>query len=256
LRLLDRRCAQVPILVGWYVAVGQRAGLQVFPVTTPYHTFVRYDDGAVRFNIELTEGGASFDDAVYLKGYGISSLPTRNELQRLSTRCLLAAAWAGLDRITRLGGNASQYQVTTANALALDAECLPAALAAAQDAKPAESKDRIFRTMHAVAGRWRRYAVVGDAQGDLYRQVGDEPKALRAYNEAAKATIRQDEPLFTTNLYYKIAAIHAARAKRGEALVDSVQRFNKAILACLRRDPTHQRAKELLESMGGHVGPR
>jgi hypothetical protein len=56
-------CSSLPVL---YVAVGRRLGYPLKLVTTKGHMFVRWENGAERFNIEATARGLSrFDDEYY-----------------------------------------------------------------------------------------------------------------------------------------------------------------------------------------------
>src|SRR5262245_26447282 len=56
-------CFSMPLL---YVAVGQRLGYPIYPVTAPDHNFVRYADPFfARQNIEVTSGGKYFTDQSY-----------------------------------------------------------------------------------------------------------------------------------------------------------------------------------------------
>jgi tetratricopeptide (TPR) repeat protein len=49
-----------------YVLIGERLDLPIRMVVVPGHAFVRWDDGAVRRNIETTAGGGMISDADYL----------------------------------------------------------------------------------------------------------------------------------------------------------------------------------------------
>jgi tetratricopeptide (TPR) repeat protein len=55
-------CLSLSIL---YLSLGERLGLPLYGVVVPGHFFVRYDSGAVRFNIETTARGASATDDHY-----------------------------------------------------------------------------------------------------------------------------------------------------------------------------------------------
>ncbi len=74
-RLLDTKqgnCVTMPLL---YVAVAQRLGWPVYPVTVPDHFFVRYVDPALdQQNIEATSGGAYVSDERYAKEFTVSKL--------------------------------------------------------------------------------------------------------------------------------------------------------------------------------------
>jgi regulator of sirC expression with transglutaminase-like and TPR domain len=61
-----------------YVAVAQRLGWPVYPVTVPDHYFVRYVDPSFRYqNIEATSGGAYVPDERYAKDFMVSETGRR-----------------------------------------------------------------------------------------------------------------------------------------------------------------------------------
>ncbi|HEV8198910.1 MAG TPA: tetratricopeptide repeat protein [Candidatus Polarisedimenticolia bacterium] len=62
-----------------YLSVAEELTLPVFPVATPSHVFLRYDDGTTRINIE-TDGGASIPDERYIETQRISSDSIRREV--------------------------------------------------------------------------------------------------------------------------------------------------------------------------------
>jgi predicted esterase len=70
--VLKSRAGNVFTLAALYAAVAAELGLPVFPVATPYHGFARYDDGKRQVNVEPTELGGHFDDAIYVEGYGLA----------------------------------------------------------------------------------------------------------------------------------------------------------------------------------------
>ena len=55
-----------------YLALTDKLGLPVFEVDVPAHTFVRYDDGERRFNIETTNGGNFRSDEEIIKRFTIA----------------------------------------------------------------------------------------------------------------------------------------------------------------------------------------
>jgi regulator of sirC expression with transglutaminase-like and TPR domain len=77
-RLLDTKqgnCFTMPLL---YVAVAQRLGWPVYPVSLPDHFFVRYADPAFHEqNIEATSGGAYVPDERYAKDFRVSEIGRR-----------------------------------------------------------------------------------------------------------------------------------------------------------------------------------
>ena len=59
-------------VAGVYLSVADELGLPVYAVGTPFHVFLRYDDGVTRINIE-TDGGASLTNGQYFEQARISS---------------------------------------------------------------------------------------------------------------------------------------------------------------------------------------
>jgi regulator of sirC expression with transglutaminase-like and TPR domain len=79
-----------------YLAVAERLGLEVRGVVGPGHVFMRYDDGARRFNIEPTLGGRQLSDVRYRAMLDVSedALERGLFLRTLSTREFLAEVLA------------------------------------------------------------------------------------------------------------------------------------------------------------------
>lgn len=90
--LLTRRgnCVSLPVL--WF-AIAERLGYPVYAVSAPQHTFLRYDDGQFRSNIEATSGGGDHADAVIIEDLGIPDEAVRSgaELRSLTKREYLAS---------------------------------------------------------------------------------------------------------------------------------------------------------------------
>jgi len=64
-------CYTLPLL---YIAVAQRVGYPIYPVSVPDHIFVRYVDPKFKEqNIEVTSRGKYYDDASYIEDFAISS---------------------------------------------------------------------------------------------------------------------------------------------------------------------------------------
>ena len=64
-------CYTMPLL---YVAVAQRLGYPIYPVSAPDHMFVRYANPAFKEqNIEVTSGGKYFSDDEYVEDFAVSS---------------------------------------------------------------------------------------------------------------------------------------------------------------------------------------
>ena len=82
-------CYTIPLL---YIAVAQRLGYPLYPVSAPDHMFVRYvDPSFTEQNIETTSGGKYFPDQYYIEGFAISirGLKTGSYLRTLTYRQFL-----------------------------------------------------------------------------------------------------------------------------------------------------------------------
>jgi regulator of sirC expression with transglutaminase-like and TPR domain len=63
-------CYTMPLL---YVAVAQRLGYPIYPVSAPDHLFVRYVDPSFKEqNVETTSGGKYFADEEYIKRFSVN----------------------------------------------------------------------------------------------------------------------------------------------------------------------------------------
>jgi hypothetical protein len=71
-------CSSMPVL---YVAVGRRLGYPLKLVTTKGHMFVRWENGAERFNIEATTHGLSRFDDDYYRHWPFEISPTEEAAQ-------------------------------------------------------------------------------------------------------------------------------------------------------------------------------
>lgn len=70
--VLTRRRGNCLGLTSLYLILAERLSLPIHGVHVPSHCFARYDDGAVRFNIETGEKGADRSDARYRREYGLA----------------------------------------------------------------------------------------------------------------------------------------------------------------------------------------
>ncbi|MHC4153533.1 MAG: tetratricopeptide repeat protein [Planctomycetota bacterium] len=64
-------CLSLSIL---YLALAERLGLPIYGMVVPGHFFVRYDDGAVRLNIETTSNGGVAADEHYMSRFKVPAL--------------------------------------------------------------------------------------------------------------------------------------------------------------------------------------
>ncbi|MBI4601888.1 MAG: tetratricopeptide repeat protein [Planctomycetes bacterium] len=84
-----------------FLAVGERLGLPLQGVSVPQHLFVRWDDGRVRRNIEVTDFGREVTDSEYIEGRAGQRIPPESLergvfLRSLTKRELLAGVLANL----------------------------------------------------------------------------------------------------------------------------------------------------------------
>lgn len=75
-----------------YLSLSERLGLSIYPVLTPAHIFVRYDDGDVRINIETLMSGVCVTDAEYISNKKIpqSSLDKQFYLKNINKKQFVA----------------------------------------------------------------------------------------------------------------------------------------------------------------------
>jgi poly(3-hydroxybutyrate) depolymerase len=249
-------------LTGIYCAVARELGLPVWPVVSPYHAFGRYDDGAERVNAEMTQAGGHFDDAVYEEGYALR-IPAAGTLKSQGTGPLLAAM---LGSIASAANGAVEPDLAAAlsrRAMELDPTCLPATLISARIDQAAGRPREATAALQRLARTWRGYAEPPGMLGDLRRAAGDTPGAIEFYQAAIRARIK---PLglaagFDAEVWCRIAEIHADRYEQARragdpAWASHLNRCSAALMACLRLNPGHPRAREVLVRIGGRtVGP-
>ncbi|HUT32239.1 MAG TPA: transglutaminase family protein [Planctomycetota bacterium] len=259
-RVLKDRKGSVFTLTGLYVAVAAELGLPVCPVVTPYHAFARYDDGKETVNVEATELGGEFDDAIYTTGYGLRALPSAATLKSKGAAQLLAAEVAALGSMARKGGSPDKAAAATALALGLDPTCFDAllleALAARDDKQPKEA----FQALRRAVEAWPDYAAPRLLQGELLQEGGSDRQAVDAYAKGIAARLKPYGAAAGLNaeFYYRTAAIYAPLARQAiqaqrAAAVTYLNKFNEAILGALKNNPYHPGARKLLEEMGGSV---
>lgn len=79
-RSRDGYCLSLSIVA---LALAESAGMPLFGVAAPNHFFVRYDDGHVKLNLELTRGGAIVPDDEYRDRMGGAWKPESVYLRKL-----------------------------------------------------------------------------------------------------------------------------------------------------------------------------
>lgn len=71
--LLDKKEGQCMSFSYLYLVIAEKLNLPIFLVTVPYHTFVRYDDGVTKFDIETMREGKVLEDKDYIEWKSIPS---------------------------------------------------------------------------------------------------------------------------------------------------------------------------------------
>jgi len=259
-RVLKSRMGNVFTLTGIYVAVATELGLPVAPVVSPYHAFARYDDGTDVVNVEMTEAGGHFDDAIYKVGYGLAKIPTAKTLKERGAASLLAAQLAVLSAMASKAGTTQKAKAAAQAALDLDRDCYGAlyifALAAREKKQPKEA----LKWLGRLAQAWPDYAAPRLSEGEIHAQLGSRKDAVGAYREGIRAKLKPygAAPAFDAELYYRIAEIYAAASQEARkakriSWVNYYNKCNRALLNSLKLNPHHRRARELLIKMGGKI---
>ena len=259
-RVLKSRKGSTFALAGLYAAAAGELGLPVYPVVTPYHAFARYDDGTETINIETSEAGGEFDDEVYAVGYGLRKMPSAAALKSKATRELLAAHLAELGGMARTAGSAEKAAAAAKAALALDPDCYGALYLQALAAKDADPAQDALKALAAVTRAWPDYAAPRLIEGELLAKGGSGRKAVEAYERGIAAKLKPYGAAagFDAELYYRIAAVYAGVARealkaRKTSAVTYLNKFNEAVVRCLKRNPNHAAARKLLQEMGGSM---
>jgi len=257
-RVLANRAGSAATLAGVYAAVGRKLGLPVRPVVTPYHTFVRHDDGTTQLNVELTESGGSFADSVYLRGYGLRAMPGGAEPDRTANAKLLAWHAAALGLMARQAGQKTQASAAAKLALSLDPDCYRAIVLTALGERDERRFAGAVRTIRRLTARWPDYAAPRMLEGELLAALGDKIGAVRAYRAAIAAPIKPHARTkgYDAELYFRIAEIYAPLARAAldrnqPAGLRYMRLFHKNIVECLRNNRRHDRARDLFTEMGG-----
>jgi predicted esterase/tetratricopeptide (TPR) repeat protein len=259
-RLLKLHRGNVFALTGLYVAVAGELGLPVFAVTSPYHAFAWFDDGKEAVNVEMTEAGGHFGDAVYTVGYGLRNLSSARTVKAKGTPMLLAAQLAALGNMARRAGQPDKAAAAARLALTLDPDCFRALLLEAHAAKEAKQSGDALKSLDRLVRAWPDYAEPRLLQGEILAESGSGSQAVEAYSRGVSARLKPygATAAVDAELYYRIAAIWAPMAR--EALkvqklsaVTYMNKFNEAIVAALRNNPSHPGARRLLEEMGGRI---
>lgn len=259
-RVVKARKGSVFTLTAVWLLVARRLGLPAMAVVTPYHAFGRYDDGDEEFNVETTEVGGHFDDAVYRTGYGLPHLPGYPSGRGGGDKALLAAHLAALATMAWEAGDGDKAARAARLAVAAHPESFGGLLSLVLAAKEERDRRRALALLDTLAKAWPAYATPRLIQGETFAEIGERSKAIAAYRMAARAPLKPYglAAAFDAECHYRIAAIIAADVKRalarGSLSAPALLRdFNEAILECLKRNPMHQAARKLLREMGGQI---
>jgi tetratricopeptide (TPR) repeat protein len=179
------------------------------------------------------------------------------------TARLLAAELAWLAAIGRRAGAPDKSKALAALALKLDPACFGALFQLAQAAADEKKPDDALRLIGQATTLWPAYAAPHLLEGELQTQKGSRARAEQAYRAGIAAKLKPygSEAGFNAECYYRIADLYAplaqAALKAGSAAaVGYYKKFNAAILECLKLNPGHPKAAELLKKMGGSITPR
>jgi tetratricopeptide (TPR) repeat protein len=118
--VLDRKkgyCLSLSVL---YLAIGERLGLPLYGVVVPGHFFVRYDNGAIRFNIESTSKGGYADDNHYIEEFKVPENNRHVYLENLNKRQTLGCFFNNLGNSYNDVGNADQAMVALERAVEIN----------------------------------------------------------------------------------------------------------------------------------------
>jgi tetratricopeptide (TPR) repeat protein len=200
--------------MGWttlWIALGQRLGLPIRSALAPAHVFPRWDDGAVRINIEATRPGARPTDAEYRGTFRIDdrALRTGDWLQTLTHRRFLSHALSS--HAFALPVSAQRESLRFADlALRLDKRNRDACFArgeALASSSPSESLE-CFRKLLDMGPQSAGEAVLLAAR---VHRPGDPGEALRA-TEAAVALWPSDRELRIAHASYLLESGRAREA--------------------------------------------
>ena len=256
--ILKNRRGNAFALTALYVAAAAELGLPVRAVVSPYHAFARYDDGQEQVNVETTEMGGHFGDAVYREGYGLARLPTAADLKARGIGPLVAPQAALLAAHARRSGDGATAAALTKLALSLDGDCYGALMLKAMLARDEKNLDEAIRAVRRAVTLWPAYGAPRLVEGYLLQQSGRDTEAVAAYRAGITARLKPPAAAaaYDAEMYYRIAAVYAPLARKAietksASAIGHLNQFNEAIVNCLRNNPAHSGARALLAEMGG-----
>jgi len=249
-------------LAGIYCAVAHGLEIPVYPIVTPYHTFARYDDGTVQVNVEMAEAGASFEDAIYQDGYGLSAIRGQKTLHARTADQLLAAQLAALGSFALRTGNGEQALAAAEAALALDSACFRALCLEAELLLVQEKAGEARRLLETVVRTWPAYGMGHYLLARVQAHEKRVREAEAAYRAAAAAAITPlgDESGFLAAAHFGIALLYYEKAldvRQGQGRdVNAYKTCMDALTRTLRHNLQHAKAQAMFLQLGGRVTPR
>ncbi len=218
--VLDRKkgyCLSLSVL---YLAVGERLGLPLHGVVVPGHFFVRYDDGAVRFNIETTSKGGYADDSHYIEKFNVPQNNQHVYMLNLDKRQTLGCFFNNLGNSYSDAGNPDQAMLALERAVEINPSL---AESRANLGNIYLSKDRVddaifeyrksleinpadAKTHNNIGNAYLRKEWTSDAINSYARSIKLDPQFIDAYKNIAIAYCKQQMYAYAaSNLQQAIA---------------------------------------------------
>lgn len=220
-------CLGVSLL---FLLLAEKLNLPLYGVLLPTHFFVRYDDGAVRINIEPNGRGKRYTDREYRRKYGVEP-GSRYDLRNLSDRETIAVLRFNLGNAYRARNmlkQASEEYRKVVGVLPGFAEAW-GNLAIARDLS-GDTREAI-RLLRKARSLNPGLSNIDLNLGTLLLKAGQPESAAEAYRRATRRSTDTAEP------WYGLALAFSAMGRP-----DSTLRFLDSTLA---RDPRHEDALAL-----------